>query len=560
MKRKQPARLLTLYKIRRRIGNDPVIEFEDALEQDALQRSGLSVHDLTGPDFDAMLFLYSPNPREPTWIGFLREGFANLPRLHSSSLGALLFVRIRYRNRDELFAFTFGLGRFLLRADGYERNYGLRIALNTLYAADDPTAVTAPVRVRRVDAKTVAANTLLSRRQSNRLASFDDFGLDVQRDMLGAITGVPADRARWGARIGGKDALYLNLPLAFSELGELCKDSLRTHAKRDYKIRFSWVDNVQIVEDPVKIADLEARVVASLKSGKGDKAVLAPPDLIDWDEMDSFRFSVDPDVPHQELELADYHAALKDAGELDGLDIKKLRTSHRIEAVDAEGEVVDRWPVFKCLDLEIRVGRSVFLLVGGDFFEVAAFYLDQLDDYIGRLQEWNVALPRSGSAEREGPYNERAAKSSQDYLMLDRQTVRVDSSTSPIEICDILTSNGCFVHIKRKLDSSALSHLFAQGAVSGDLLLMSRQFREKTLETIARAAGVKGVSLSSFSTFDIDGITPSRHEIVYGIIERWKGRSLVKALPFFSKVNLRRHGEDLRRMGYRVSYRRIDVA
>jgi uncharacterized protein (TIGR04141 family) len=144
--------------------------------------------------------------------------------------------------------------------------------------------------------------------------------------------------------------------------------------------------------------------------------------------------------------------------------------------------------------------------------------------------------------------------------MLDRQVVRVDTSTSPIEICDLLTSAGCFVHVKRKLSSSSLSHLFAQGSVSADVLLMSSQYREKAIAAIEDAAKAKGVRAAPFLGFGLDSVTPSRHEIVYGIIESWKGRSLVDALPFFSKVNLRRHTEDLRRMGYRVSYSRINVA
>lgn len=556
------SRSLTLYKIRPQIGGEPVTRFEDALTEEALGRPSLSSYELTTPrDFEAKLFVDSPEPTEPGWLEFLREGFGDVPMKKSAANSAVLLVRLVHRKLSQMFAFTFGFGRFLLRSDAYERSYGLRVALNTLYQDDDPSAIEAPVRVRRVDAKTVAANTLLSRRQTNRLASFDEFGLDVQRDLLGAVTGVPADTKRWGARIGGADAMHLNLPIGFSDLGRLCRAVLSSHAKTDYRVRFSWVDHIHAVTDPNRIAELEDLVVAALKTGQAGRFELAPPELIEWDDVASFRFSVNPEVPRQQLDLEVFLAALEDAGELEDLDIDALRTDYRIEALDGAGEAMYRWPLFQCLDGEIRPDRkSVYLLVGGDFFAVAPDYQRELDGYIQQLQEWPGALPASGVDEKEGPYNEKAAGTSQSYLMLDRQVVKVDTSTSPIEICDILTSDGRFVHVKRKLSSSSLSHLFAQGSVSADLLLMSQPFRERVIEAIQKAAAAKGVSPAPFLTFDAGGIVPSRYEIVYGIIDPWKGRALVDALPFFSKVNLRRHTEDLRRMGYRVSYRRIDVA
>ena len=56
----------------------------------------------------------------------------------------------------------------------------------------------------------------------------------------------------------------------------------------------------------------------------------------------------------------------------------------------------------------------------------------------------------------------------------------------------------------------------------------------------------------------------SQCDVVYAIIAKWTPagkpkRTLVEALPFFSKVNLRRHVDSLRRMGYRASYKRIEV-
>jgi uncharacterized protein (TIGR04141 family) len=165
----------------------------------------------------------------------------------------------------------------------------------------------------------------------------------------------------------------------------------------------------------------------------------------------------------------------------------------------------------------------------------------------------------------EGPYNELAANSSKNYLLLDKRTVRITTHTSPIEICDVLTHDNHFIHVKRKLGSSSLSHLFSQGFVSGDLLLMSQEYREKVLSKIQEAEKLRAAQEGDpgfngrFATFSVAGISPNDFEVVYAIIAKWDGRDLVEALPFFSKVNLRRFTEDLHRMGFKVSYKRIQV-
>jgi len=123
--------------------------------------------------------------------------------------------------------------------------------------------------------------------------------------------------------------------------------------------------------------------------------------------------------------------------------------------------------------------------------------------------------------------------------------------------------------VKRKLGSANLSHLFSQGYVSADLLLMSEEYRRKVIEKINDAlqnlphgTDGNGVRDRFLSLVTHDRINPSSYEVVYAITAKW-GRGekarLSTRLPFFSKVNLRRHAQDLRRMGYHVSYKRIDI-
>jgi uncharacterized protein (TIGR04141 family) len=49
---------------------------------------------------------------------------------------------------------------------------------------------------------------------------------------------------------------------------------------------------------------------------------------------------------------------------------------------------------------------------------------------------------------------------------LDGVLVKPEEATTPIEFCDLLSSNKGLIYIKKKTRSATLSHLFAQGTVA----------------------------------------------------------------------------------------------
>jgi uncharacterized protein (TIGR04141 family) len=165
---------------------------------------------------------------------------------------------------------------------------------------------------------------------------------------------------------------------------------------------------------------------------------------------------------------------------------------------------------------------------------------------------------------REDEYNRIAATSSPNYLLLDKVFVRSPERTSPIEVCDILTSDGEFVHVKKGWGASLLSHLFSQGAVSAELLASLPAFRQEALEKISTAeeSRIKEAHDSSFrrrfQSFRPDALVPKNHPIVFGVVGEWRGSGLER-LPFFSKVNLRRNVERLRGLGFDCFYKRIEL-
>lgn len=148
--------------------------------------------------------------------------------------------------------------------------------------------------------------------------------------------------------------------------------------------------------------------------------------------------------------------------------------------------------------------------------------------------------------ESEGDYNERAAEQLGCYL-LDKKLVKSSKTTSPIELCDLLTSAKQLIHVKhRKGGSAGLSHLFAQGNVSAEIMLGDRAFR-RAARRILRTLDPRASDL-----VPMNGLKSADYEIVFLLLGD-TGASVKANLPFFSKVNLARVYENLSQRGFKVS-------
>jgi uncharacterized protein (TIGR04141 family) len=128
----------------------------------------------------------------------------------------------------------------------------------------------------------------------------------------------------------------------------------------------------------------------------------------------------------------------------------------------------------------------------------------------------------------------------------------------------VLCANGTFVHVKKGWGTSALSLVFDQGSVSAELLRYDPDFVQGALARIKKAEDdrqARPTDLPFPGRFQpvVDCADPpsGTRLTVYGIIERWQDKSVVDAMPFFGKVNLREAKDRLRRAGFAVAIKRI---
>lgn len=551
------------FGLKSQFGATAVTGFEDFVALD--DWSGPPPSSIEVPEetrVDAMVYLIPSFPSEPDWASFIRQGLSTEVRIPGgSSPGALLLVRVKVRDIWHYFAFTFGTGRFLLRKDAYQRRFGLRVALNAVFEGDTAALTSTATRLKSVDAKRVSSKTIRMRHQATRNADFETFDVDRNRDFLRGVTGVPRKTSLWGRNITGADSLSVNLELSFKELPAFCKQLVKTYSAKNYKHRFGWIDDVGLLTDVDLLQRLEDTVLTKLKSNNLSALELSIPEIVEWDRIKSFVLPTQrrPRVEHLELRLRDYTNALVAKGMLSDLDAAMLR-AHLIDVLDGAGDKWNSWSIWQCLTGEMQLEGRKFILDEGDFYEISSSFLSQLDADINKLvPQSTLVLPDANIRMTEEEYNRHAASSG--FLLLDKRTVRVTRSTSQVEICDLLSQNRQFIHVKRKLGSSLLSHLFAQGYVSADLLQTSLDFRQvagEMVRSVLSEPSSNGLNTTSFDLFDSEVSAPSI-EVAYAIVADWQTNSLVERLPFFSKINLRRHASELRSRGFNVTHVRVQT-
>jgi uncharacterized protein (TIGR04141 family) len=280
---------------------------------------------------------------------------------------------------------------------------------------------------------------------------------------------------------------------------------------------------------------------------------VAPPSIIDWDAFAAFQYqwgrqkgeTSDPSV-ETFLDFVGGHGLLEMLAPAD------LTAAVKLHALDDDGERIGSWPLLRCFTAEIELSGTAYILDEGALFAVDGTYLDGLNSFIGGLPPLATSLPVTKTGEQEGPYNTRLASQLKDALLLDKKTV-IRRQATAIEICDVAFKSRKLVHVKKGLSSSSLSHLFAQGVISAELLHMDEEFRAAVKQRLSgKLEGSAARARAGFAWLYESPFQTMRCEVAYVVMAGAKAKTRRKApgLPFFSKVNLRQRCEELRRMGF----------
>lgn len=467
---------------------------------------------------------------KPKWVGFLEEGLNEpLDELKTSSASALLVLKAAGR----VFAVTYGYSKSALEPSRIERRFGLKVALNAIDAA----------QLRAVDSRTVEEMTLSTRRQASRTSEVSSFGLDTSRDLLRGVTGTPRDSSL-GSRISGAESVTISAATTLADLPEMCARLLEVYAGQEYKERFSWIDHLQLVADPVVLTMLDQTLSESLACGDTERMHLAPPEVLDWQNVSGFYYwEPAKSTRHDELDIDN---ALQELAQhaTGPITADYLRRQH-LWVEFREGQSVPSYTLYSALVFEAELSGRLYVLSDGDWHEVDLNWAKSVRKQVASINTSGLALPAAHHGEVEKDYNQRAA-AELGALLMDRCIVRFGEGGDQFEFCDILTGRRQLVHIKRKTQSATLSHLFMQGQNSALLLAHDSSFRA----AVQKVATKEGMDVTGL--VPVDGALAKDYEVVFAVIAKPNAK-WPNSLPFFSQLSLAGATKTLLGMGYAVS-------
>lgn len=521
-------------------------EYIHLKESDFLKESSqVKAYDLDSKyDLEGKLFIKIPEEKIPTWRIFTENIVGSpLNELANRSSSAVLIIK----TAKETMAFTFGYGRFLIDTKYFVHDFGIKTALNTLNHDS----------LRSVDLFTLEDQSVQKKAQASRESSIGVFGIDISRDVLRAVMGAPKPGVTL-KNISGGDAVYsFGTEINVNEISDLVGLLSDYYNNESYKNQFSWVDNIRKVKEKSEIDNLDKHLLDNIKL-KNESIIITIPEIVQWDTIYGFSFTRAKKSIRPTIEKSEY---------LDNIDPATvsidLIKGDRLFVYDIN-ETESEYQIYKCIYFEYKEEDKTYILFSGLWYEINNVFISRIDAILARIKISKLTFPtvyvwdeihgkeKKSKIETEGDYNVRAARTS-GYYLLDRKLIKSNRTTTAIELCDLMTDKKQFIHVKhRKGGSAGLSHLFAQGSVSAEILLGDKEFRIETRKVLKEVhAGLQdSVPLNNFKS---DGV-----EIVFLILGE-DSASLKDNLPFFSKVNLSKAFENLSQRGFEVTIAGVDT-
>jgi uncharacterized protein (TIGR04141 family) len=499
----------------------------------AILRPGAGQHRVNiGGRNAADLYVKVGGLHPPSWVTFFGGAAGDLSGVQGQSAGAVLLIEANRR----LFAVTFGFGHLLLQPGVAEERFGLKVTLNAV----DHT------QIRSVDRETLDSATPHSQIQASRATSITDFGLNIEQDMLRAVTGKPRDTTL-GKRLTGKDGLRTTGPFTLDNLPDLLRRLLAESGKNDYKEHFAWVDHIREVKDPNLRHELDDLLRERLQQEEFEGMWLAIPERIDWQTNEGFTYSAAASAErHDDIHLRSFMDSLRNPA---SITIDAIKHHYRVYAYSNEDDhITHEWPVYQCLYAEVEHNGAQYLLNTGTWYNVDRTFRARIERTFRNLPRRVQVLPNADRGEAEKDYNERVHNGApQTYALMDRKNIPYPDPQSPIELCDLFSNRKELIHVKKYGQSSMLSHLFAQGVTSATLLAQDAKFR--------RAASAK-LPTTHKLTNPTQPLRPRSHTVTYAIIS---GSTHALSIPFFSKVTLSHATNVLQGLGFNIQLTKIGV-
>ena len=173
--------------------------------------------------FSGVISVRRSDQLPPRWVEFIKAGTdGSIGDLKNQNCGAVISLGASGRT----FCITFGSGFHWIDDQKVERRFGMMVTLNSVH----------PEWIRSVDREEFDIITRTTRSQTSVRSSIENFGMDVQRDLVRSVSGQPENQ-EFAAHVAGGDSLTLSAPIKFEQLASKCSEALATSREARYKER-----------------------------------------------------------------------------------------------------------------------------------------------------------------------------------------------------------------------------------------------------------------------------------------------------------------------------------
>jgi uncharacterized protein (TIGR04141 family) len=503
-----------------------------AFEKDLLG-AGQDVLTLAAP-LDGYVIPLPVKQTVPQWVGPLNSILQNPTALSltGASPAALLVVH----RGSETFVLTFGHAWMKLEDDWKEKDFGRRVALNSIR----------PDKLVEIEIEQVFAKWHVARERAPRASAVDEFGVEFDRDLVASIGGIPSHKIL-GKKLRGGTSLRVDVE--FSTLGDVLDRSSGLFKSTAYRKHWPDIDNLSVVNDQVLIDKLEAQFDDELSDGAAEKKLVmfAPTYLREEvDAIDSYVFGRMTKAPvtspylfvQSWLDYLDREQREKTVSEA------KTTSVHLL---DSDNEPFKRYSAFQCFGYELSFGAKNYILSSGTWWEVSQDFLKRVNKEVANIRPPQIDLPAWDQVESEGEYNKRCAQAA-GFTFYDAKMLWYGGGHSQLEFCDVLHLNRKTLYFaKIPTQSSGMSHLVEQVRRTTELFFSPDGEYRKELRRITKVHH-KGLSTEWLES------RPRQGDWNICLVSLGKTPA---QLPFFARCGLYNLNRGLRKAGHKVSFLKV---
>ena len=482
---------------------------------------------------EGMAFVHKTKESEPSWKLELEKLLIKSLEISPNQSNKAVLV-LKYK--DRFFSIVYGYGRSMLNESSIVRNFGLRVTVNLIGSH----------KIRSMNMATIQDVIVDTQRQSTQYGDQNLFQPDVTKDLLRSISGAPSQETI-AKFLVGSDSLVSTRKMDILKIKESIEYYYKQYNSDDYKNNdFAWIDNICEEKSPDRKKQLDALLENAIKNK--EIPVIAPNKIVQWDDVDGFliqgsgqkEYSIDIDYENyfKNISSKDYKTNIITVLKRHGLMIKY--TSRDI------GEKLAS--VYDSLVFETYFANTKYILCYGNWYKIDNTFYHEITKKVNAIPKSTIAFPECKLDEVEGDFNDRVAGLDSKYFCMDKKLFKPSGSRTSIELCDILTNNFEFIHVKKGGSSSKLSHCFAQVYVSAATI--SAELEE-----------VKSFIESKLDSYSTQNLSINNIEMVFAVIDKRCSNSaqLSDFLPFFSMVNLANTIDSLKRLQIKYSFMKIGV-